>query len=255
MWRDPRSDQGGAGCPSGWLPPKHGIRRHLPHVSDVDGYRLALRPVHPPHATTQALPDALGFMIYAGRVPPIEQSESTMYGYKRAPAIRPAAAYNTVALLAYLAARGHLPCPGRLIGQPLTHWSTVPSLTGRQHPHPLREILARINDARAEIVLESCMPLGSHPRETNADYFSVREAVPAGAHVLLIDDTWVTGSRMRSATLALRRDGAAAVSALSLARWLSTEWEPRVTQWARGTFTARDFDPEVCPWTGSSCPP
>jgi hypothetical protein len=129
------------------------------------------------------------------------------------------------------------------------------SLTGRQHPHPLREIVTRFNDASAEIPLESSMSPGSNPRETNAGYFTAQKALPAGAHVLLIDDTWVSGSRMRSATLALRRDGAAAVSALSLARWLSAEWEPRVTQWARNTFTARDFDPEICPWTGSLCPP
>jgi hypothetical protein len=207
------------------------------------------------HVATSALPDALGFMIYAGRVPPIEQSESVMYGYKRAPAIRPAAAYNAVALLAYLAIRGHLPCPARLVGRGLTHWSTVPSLTGRQDPHPLREIVAGINDVRAEITLDSTMPPGSNPRETNADYFAAQRPVPANAHVLLIDDTWVSGSRVRSATLALRRDGAAAVSALSLARWLSTDWEPRVTQWARSTFTAKDFDPDICPWTGSACPP
>ena len=67
-----------------------------------------------------------------------------------------------------------------------------------------------------EILWESSMSPGSYPSETNAACFTAQKALPTGAHVLLIDDTWVSGSRMRSATLALRRHGAAAVSALSL---------------------------------------
>lgn len=206
------------------------------------------------HQATIAVPDALGFMIYAGAVAPIEQTKSMMYGYKRPLTIRPAAAYNTVALLAYLAVRGHLQCPARLVNRPLTHWSTVPSLSGRPPPHPLRELVASANDVRAELPLDSIMPPGSDPRETRDNYFRGRWPLQGDAHVLLIDDTWVTGSRVRSATLALRRAGASAISALSLARWLSVDWDPQVVPWAKSAFTAKDFNPDICPWTAAACP-
>ena len=77
-------------------------------------------------------------MIYAGGVPPIEQSESVMYGYKRAPIIRPAAAYNVVALLAYLAIRGHLQCPAShrttthpLVDGSVADWAPTPAPAAR----------------------------------------------------------------------------------------------------------------------------
>jgi len=199
-------------------------------------------------------PDALGFLTYAGKLPPIEQSEFVMYGYKRPGQLRSDAAYNVVALLTYLGVRGHLYCPGRLVGRPLTHWSTVSSLRGRLHPHPLRDIVAASNRATAEIPLAGTLPPGGNPRDTNPSHFAVGSLIPGGGHILLIDDTWVSGAHVRSATWALREAGAAAVSALSIARWLSTDWDQSVGPWARKNLTGNDFDPNTCPWTGSTCP-
>jgi len=55
----------------------------------------------------------------------------------------------------------------------------------------------------------------------------------AGASVLLIDDTWVSGSSAQSAAAALRRAGAAHVACVVIGRWLTPsfggEWAPFAT--------------------------
>jgi hypothetical protein len=65
-------------------------------------------------------------------------------------------------------------------------------------------------------------------RAFHADRFSVEE--PAGkldgAAVLVLDDTWTTGSRVQSASYALRAAGASTVVAVVLGRHVNPDWEP-----------------------------
>lgn len=89
-----------------------------------------------------------------------------------------------------------------------------------------------------------------------ADKFAMRPGVDvAGRHVLLIDDTWSTGTSARSAALTVREAGAVKVSVLAVGRWASPEytgdWPDGVTPQYRNTgeFLAKlpKYDPHVCP--------
>jgi hypothetical protein len=84
----------------------------------------------------------------------------------------------------------------------------------------------------------SARPGGEQVRDLDPARFSAA-AVP-GARVLLIDDTWTTGSSAQSAAMALRRAGAHAVVTLVLGRHI-------------GLADAAGFRPAVMPFRPASC--
>lgn len=198
-------------------------------------------------------PDLLGVMAYAGYLDPISQSGYTMRGYKN-PSIPRGTHWQTVTLLSALGLWGHVSCPGKLLGTPVTAWASVPSLPPKPQPHPLNEIargLAR--PGSSEIVLQGSEH-AADLRGVNPGHFTVVAGNPSGQHVLLIEDTWTSGGHLMSAALALHAAGAIKVSALALARWLSVGWEATTDRWARNELTLPDFQPDICPWTQGQCP-
>lgn len=200
-------------------------------------------------------PDLIGMMTYAGYLDPITQSGHVMRGYKN-PAIPRGTHWQTVALLAALGLIGHVACPGRLIGTPISAWATVPSLPPKPHltSHPLNELVRQLTRTGAHESVLTANPVVTNPRAINANHFAVANDSVRGHHVLLIDDTWTGGGHVTSAALALRAGGATHVSVLVLARWLTIGWEATTPAWAKGRLTAPDFQPTVCPWTQASCP-
>jgi hypothetical protein len=86
----------------------------------------------------------------------------------------------------------------------------------------------------------------------DAQHFRAGAALPPGAHVLVIDGTWVGGGHAQSAVLAARHAGATQFSVLVLARWLNEDYGSNVRFHA--DLAGRDFDPQLCPWTGGRCP-
>jgi hypothetical protein len=56
------------------------------------------------------------------------------------------------------------------------------------------------------------------------DRFAV-SASPAGRTVLIIDDTWTTGSHAQSAAAALKSAGARGVGVLAMGRWMNVSWK------------------------------
>lgn len=160
-----------------------------------------------------AFPDALGFGIYAQAG---QQSGSVMRRYKGDP---PAPTHQTIVLA--LTMMGIQQATQRFKIDVITF---VPSLGGRQGPHPLAKIIKKA---------ASGTPQGSKVRRTlygksgvvsPRDYapsnFQVRGGDVSGKAVLLIDDTWASGGHFLSATGALRQGGAQNVIGFSLARWL-----------------------------------
>jgi hypothetical protein len=146
----------------------------------------------------------------------------------------------------------HERCIGVAAGRPVSLRLTVPSLTGRPGAHPFTEI-ARTVEAASSAVNLVPTPTATCARVTAAERFSLDPDISlAGQHVLIIDDTWTTGSNAQSAVLAVRRAGAAAVSVLVVGRWLS----PNFGNTARfiRTRLRSDYDPAVCPVTGGECP-
>lgn len=191
-------------------------------------------------------------MTYASHDEPIRQSGRVMRDYK-SPTRPSAGARRVVHLLAALALRGHRRCPGALVGRDPTSWAVVPSLPPR--PGRKHELTAVIRDLAkpnsVEVVLRG-IEKPDDPRALRADHFAVVSRLPRDAHVLLVEDTWTTGGHAQSAALALRAAGAAHVSLLTLARWLSADW-PDTAAWMKRTLVV-DYDPAVCPWTLATCP-
>ncbi|MGW5188863.1 hypothetical protein ACWEOO_06385 [Kribbella sp. NPDC004138] len=194
-------------------------------------------------------------MTYAGYLDPITQSGHVMRGYKN-PAIPKGSHWQTVALLAALGLVGHVACPGRLLGVPISAWATVPSLPPKRHPavHPLNEMVSQLTRVGAQEVVLTANPLATSPRAIDADHFAVSDNSAEGHHVLLIDDTWTSGGHVTSAALALQAGRASHVSVLVLARWLALGWQATTIGWAKERLAGRDFQPEICPWTHGHCP-
>ena len=181
-----------------------------------------------------------------------QQSGRLMYGYKAAYP-RPSH-MQTVTSLAVLGIREHRRCVDRLVGVRATRWATVPSLRKIGTEHAFRIILTGKIKAGSEIEVAAAARENIHsPREVTPTNYVLRTEVPKGAHVMVIDDTWVGGGHAQSVAAALKSAGAGKVSILAVARWvdLTDEVSKRVH---RQHIRDRVYDPNLCPWTGGECP-
>jgi len=91
--------------------------------------------------------------------------------------------------------------------------------------HPLEEIASTIVAGTAQRY-EALLSLGASEaghRDFAADRFVPSETA-AGRRVLVIDDTWTTGTHAQSASAALKAAGAAGVGVLSIGRWFNVAW-------------------------------
>ena len=196
-------------------------------------------------------PDLAGFVAYAVKN---RQSGAEMRRYKdRHPS--PQAFKNVLLLLEQ--GLSHLHCAERLLGTPVGAFAVMPSRSHYQADalSPLQRLCDR--------TLPENMPLvGLRPtqgaisdRQVHEDAFEVF-APPDTPHVILIDDTWVSGATVLSAVASLRKTGVQQVSVLTLARWLDPGFGP-----TRDFLTLGSQDPswrrpqDVCPFTlTGSCP-
>jgi hypothetical protein len=129
-----------------------------------------------------------------------------------------------VAALGALFLIDHWSCLTRAAGGPITRVATVPSTRGRAGPHPLDLILTR--RLRLPAVPATANPKYSgDDRSFHADRFVV-SPFPAEVRVLLLDDTWTTGTRMQSLAHGLKAAGAAAVVGVVLGRFIRPTYEP-----------------------------
>jgi hypothetical protein len=187
------------------------------------------------------LADNTAFLSYAIKG---EQSGTTMHRYKWPRP--PAGPLQVVTLLAAYGLLRHTACLERTAGMPVTHWTTVPSLKGRDGIHPLRKLVGPYVHGQ-ELVVRTEVTVGL--RNTEPGSFDM-DRLSGPAHLLVIDDTWASGSHAQSLAVAGHRAGAAYVSVLSLTRWLNPEFA------ATRPFLSRlkdTFDPAVSPWTGLIC--
>jgi hypothetical protein len=209
------------------------------------GYQLCYRCRLNRSQSRVRLADATAFLTYAV---PGRQSGYVMRGYKARP---PIGEHRTiVTLLAVLGLTQHSSCAERLLAAPITHWAVVPSLPARPAEHPLRPIVRTLAPG-TELPL-SAVSNTPNPRSVDPQHFRADAALPPGAHVLVIDDTWAGGGHAQSAALAARHAGASHVSVLVLARWLNEDYGSNARFLA--DFAGRDYNPQQCPWTGDRCP-
>jgi hypothetical protein len=191
--------------------------------------------------------DQVASMIYAVRG---RQSGFIMRGYKAA--TQPVEEHVLkVGSLLWIGI-SHRECAGKLIGAPVTYWATVPSVPATATQHPLNRLVARNYFLGLSEIKVIAAADARDPRAFRPENFAV-DGRPDGAHVLLLDDTWVGGGHSQSAAAALKLSGAKHVSLLNVARWLEPS-DQLTASFLPDYFDARDFDPARCPWTGNSCP-
>lgn len=127
-----------------------------------------------------------------------------------------AAARAALRALALVFLHDHGRCIWRRAAMPPPAWlAVVPSGQGRPGAHPLLRLLIPPLALRpVTLTVRPGEPLG---RSLNPRRFRAGSAV-AGASILLVDDTWVSGASAQSATVALRAAGAAHVAVVVLGR-------------------------------------
>jgi hypothetical protein len=147
----------------------------------------------------------------------------------------------------------HGECIERRLGRDVDAWAFVPSVrTDRTGEHPLHVVAKRAGVSLPEIELLVGERADPEQRVTSTDRFALAADSPVrGRHVLLIEDTWTSGSNVQSAALTLRRGGVASVTIVALARWLKPE-EPPTREFVTSRLT-EDYDPILCPVNDPGC--
>lgn len=133
----------------------------------------------------------------------------------------------------------------------------VPSRTPREGLHPVTGIARNVSRLAADDPASGgpheIKRMGLEPGPVNVSRVAnaARFAVPdkwrpriEGKKVLLVDDTWATGTSIQSAAAALKAAGAVSVTGLCVARWLGWDWESHIPLLKR--VTAAAYDPFAC---------
>ena len=143
-------------------------------------------------------------------------------------------------LLVFLHDHGR--CAWARAGGAPTHAAVVPGGRGRPGTHPLRALLEPyLALPWADLGIDPAEPVQA--RDLRPGRF--RAAGPlTGARVLLLDDTWTSGSSAQSAALALRLAGARNVAAIILGRHLNPA-DPAADP-VTTLLAARPFQPDIC---------
>lgn len=180
------------------------------------------------------------------------QSRQLLFGYKES--IAEIAGDNRrllVALLIASAVQQHRPCMENLLG-PITHYVVIPSTSGRKD-HPLPDLVRKFLTTRENLVeISAASTTAKAGRAVIPDKFTLNTDDLTDKHVLVIDDTWTTGSNAQSISWTAKHAGARAVTALVVARWLEPTWHP--TQQFLTTHTPLPpYDDRLCPVDRLTC--
>jgi hypothetical protein len=114
--------------------------------------------------------------------------------------------------------RDHARCVQHAAGMtgPPSRLAVVPSGQGRPGPHPLAGLVASCLTLPQVRLSPGPQPL-ARGREIDPGWARVDGGV-AGERVLVVDDTWVSGSSAQSVAVALKRAGAVSVAIVVLGR-------------------------------------
>ena len=199
--------------------------------------------------------DLVGSLIYGGDG---LATRDVLYGYKKPDDPHKESFKLELSALVGIGVLGHRRCAELLAGKPSYQWASVPSLKHIGIPHPFRAILSQWMSPHAAEITIAASPWARNAgyrqrREFNPGLFSIDSPVTAGGHVVVIDDTWVSGSHSQSVALALKRAGAGKVSILTVGRWLEMN-DPTTLSVYKQQIDPRPYNPDVCPWTASDCP-
>jgi hypothetical protein len=159
------------------------------------------------------------------------------------PASAPTPASARASVLALLLAflTDHGPCVWQRASMPPPdQLAVVPTGAGRPGPHPLLRLVSPyLRLPGCSLVLRP----GRQGRDLDLDRFQVT-ARPAGASVLLLDDTWVSGASAQSAAAALKLAGARHVAVIVVGRHVNPD-DAASAPLLAGLAAAR-YDPSAC---------
>lgn len=213
----------------------------------VDGYDYC--PQCEDHLRSRLpLADRTGYLIYADKG---SQAYRTMFGYKGSDRLGTQFAPTVRGLLA-VGLGGHFGCAAALAGtaDADSGWAVVPSTRGRTVLTGLVRGISRRPDLEVMVNFTGSAPL----RHLSTDSWAITPSASLPPHIVVIDDSWVSGSSAQSFAAALKHAGAAQVSILAVARVLSPDWAPN-RRFIEDVLPALPYDWTVCPWTGGPCPP
>jgi predicted amidophosphoribosyltransferase len=230
-------------------------------TTPVDGYQRCLRCHDDARSWDGELADIVVPLAYAYEHTPAHraqagrhQSEQHMWSYKNVPP-GPGCVSDLTLMLA-TALHFHHACAAQTVGAPWQAWAVVPS--SRHHragDHPLERLARAAGLGRPSSRLPDQVRLvlvgePGEDRDVHEDRFAVLDPdVTQGQHILLLDDTWVTGASAQSAAITLNHAGATAVTTLCLARWVK---ESNTRADVAGFFAtlSTPYDPLSCPVLG-----
>ncbi|MGH3251224.1 MAG: phosphoribosyltransferase [Trebonia sp.] len=182
------------------------------------------------------LADVIAPIGYAVRGGPLAE-DLRQYKSDRvaAVAVATAAARLREMLAAFLTARGHsVWAAAGMPGGPAAV-AVVPSGQGRPGAHPLVGLARSCVDL--PLVRLAIDPQEIHTRGVNPGWVRVGDPV-AGADVLVVDDTWVSGGSAQSTAVALKLAGARRVAVVVLGRHVNPA-DPRSAAFLAVIRTAR----------------
>lgn len=191
------------------------------------------------------LADRVGVLIYAEKYE--SQGYKVVHQYKGP---RPAQEISRVMTSLFaLGLRGHVECVMKMAGAASTGWAVMPSSKGRAALGGIVRGLAQRSHDDREVTLETATDF--RRRQFRPENFVVTSGI-ASDHVILVDDSWVSGSNAQSAAAALKQAGAQDVSVFVVARILDPGYQP--TKRFLDANGRPPFVPTTCPWTGGLCP-
>jgi predicted amidophosphoribosyltransferase len=178
------------------------------------------------------------------------QLHHALAGYKRLAGDVARRLQVELAAVLWRSLAGHEACLARAAGTTAFDIvTTVPSSSReRDQSHPLRRIVGEsirpTRDRYERLLTRSSVTVAE--RTFDAGKYEVARAL-GGESVLLIDDTWTTGSGAQSAAAALRHAGAGPVAAVVIGRHIKRGWRENER---RLHALARPFDWSSCAWHG-----
>lgn len=205
----------------------------------TSGFDTCYRCGHQPRFADRVLP--ISYSVHFG------QLHTALAGYKRSDQQRVALRFKLeLAAVLWRFLSAHEACLATAVGaNEFSVVTTVPSSSPERDLHqPLREIVGSIVHPTAGRYIRALQPSADHGagRAVNPDKFELIGPVD-GAHVLLIDDTWTTGSNIQSAAGRLKDGGAASVGAVVIGRHIHADF---ATNEARLSELPRRYDWSSC---------
>lgn len=191
------------------------------------------------------LADRVGSMIYA--VEGETQAYKIVHDYK---AVRPGPSLQRhMRALLGLGLWGHARCAAVLSGENRHGWVVVPSTQART---TLRTLVLSTGWPLSDEVAVEFVGV-NRVRDLRPQDWRVLDSATLPEHILVVDDSWVTGANAQSVASMLKASGVNQVSVFTVARVLRADFNPN-PDFIRRRLRPPVFDWTRCPWTGADCP-